>query len=133
MCDQGMIGVGVINCNFTEVIYNLVQECSMYGISLENSYYSSVHHNSIVNNVNQAIDTGGGNNTWYDPVAQEGNYWDDYLPPGSYVVSGTSGSEDLYPLSTITISEYNISIPYIVIGFLLLSICIPIIVKRKSK
>lgn len=105
-------GKGVEECIFRENIIKNNGEDSKYpdethlsepyGIRLgEESCFNTIYHNFFINNnpenEKQAFD-GGKNNTWYEEILKEGNYWDD-LPIGQYEIDGTAGSKDLYPLN----------------------------------
>jgi len=77
--------------------------------------YNSIYHNKFLSNKNQALDDGVGN-LWDNGYPSGGNYWSDYngrdrySGPGqnlpgrdgigdiSYVILGTAGSTDRYPL-----------------------------------
>ena len=130
MCVDGMIGAYIAYTNSCKIIYNLFQDNSVYGIELDNVYFSEVHHNTIINNVNQAIDDNGANNTWYDKETLEGNYWSDWSGSGVYSISGTSNSVDLYPLGWITITEFHHTLPFTILLLLLIGLCIPQIIRR---
>lgn len=58
---------------------------------------NTIHHNTFINNTIQAYDDGA-SNQWYDSETYEGNYWSDYLGNGSYLITGSAGVRDLYPL-----------------------------------
>ena len=89
------------NCNliFNKLVLNVI-----YGISLNVlSGSNSVHHNYFVYHlmgISQACDDGVGN-IWYDGVALEGNYWNNWSGIGTYAIDGSANSVDLYPLDYI--------------------------------
>jgi parallel beta-helix repeat protein len=83
---------------------NLVGENKVYGISLAGYCDNNlIHHNSFLNNKNGSIQANddGSNNSWYDVVTYEGNYWLDYTGLGSYRINGSAGVTDIYPLADI--------------------------------
>ncbi len=95
-------GISLEESDFCVVTYNLLQENENYGVYLYlDSDNNLVHHNTFVDNnlggTSQAIDSGA-NNYWYDTVALEGNYYNDWSGTGSYSIDGSAGSIDLYPL-----------------------------------
>ena len=72
---------------------------------------------------------------YYKKGLLEGNYWDDWVS-GSYSIDGSTGSEDLYPLSSpyIIIPEFSFElfgIWGILISLTFFLILIPYIRKRK--
>ena len=105
------------------ITYNLFQQGSG-GVELyqytENNH---IHHNTFQNCY--AYDDGF-NNTWYDPVAQEGNYWWDYSGSGNYTIWGSARANDTYPLGSPPvpiIPEFDNDL-----GFTFLLLLIPVIV-----
>ena len=75
----------------------------------------------------QGCDEGRGN-MWYDEETQTGNKWSDYSGEGEYLLDGSAGSVDKYPLSAeapvVNPVDDNSGIP----GFGLFSIAISLIV-----
>ena len=108
-------GINFCSSDFCVITYNLLQENGEYGVYLDSrSYNNSIHHNTFVDNnlggTSQAYDSGA-NNTWYDSVALEGNFWSDHIGSGTYSIDGSTGAIDLYPLAEPTlppiIAEYH--------------------------
>ncbi len=87
--------------NFTTITYNSISDNTQYGVVIYAGYQNKVHHNSFINNnlvgTSQGFDSGT-NNIWYDILSSEGNHWSDWIS-GPYTISGSAGSEDLYPLA----------------------------------
>ncbi len=96
-------GIQLRDSCFAEITDNLIQNNFQYGIHINtNSINNSIHHNTFHNNnpsgVSQAYDDGF-NNTWFDSISLEGNYWSDYSGTGIYSIEGSAGSTDSYPLN----------------------------------
>ena len=73
-----------------------------YGLELLQSCSDNlVYHNNFIDNflmgICQARDSSG-ENTWYNNLLSEGNYWNEYSGTGSYSIEGGAGCCDLYPL-----------------------------------
>lgn len=92
------------------ITYNNIRENNEYGIYLERYGYENViHHNNFYDNnlaqivsylISQAFDGSEthSQNTWYDVLGQEGNYWSD-LYDNDYFIDGFDGARyDGYPL-----------------------------------
>ena len=81
------------------ITYNSIHNNSQYGIEVtfstnaENNLNNFNHNNLIDNNVNAYDEC---NNQWDDGYS-EGNWWDDYVGPGPYTISG-GNNQDNYPL-----------------------------------
>lgn len=100
------------------------------GINLTNSVSFQIYHNNFINNIDQAIDDNGNENTWDNGYPSGGNYWADYTGIDSdldgigdtpYVIDGDS--QDRFPLlNEFIIPEFQeIIIPIIaMIGLFLL-------------
>ena len=85
-CNRGIYIYDGVAAN--AIIYNTLQDNAQYGIHIEvinsESNNNVLHHNNLINNgISNAYDEC--HNTWDDGVS-EGNYWDDYTPPGTYTV-----------------------------------------------
>ncbi|NPD89485.1 MAG: hypothetical protein HGN29_12265 [Asgard group archaeon] len=138
---QNYYGVELTDSNNATIYSNLFQESSAVAIELEDSTENcTIYHNTFVDNVlmgfysSQAYDNGI-NNIWYNKTLQEGNYWDDWTS-GPYDIDGDAGYQDLYPLSSPTITpfipEYNNSFmaSFIIIPIL---VFIPSFIQRRKK
>lgn len=113
--EAGNIGIyssGNFSAN-SLIIGNNISKCQT-GVELSSSGWL-VFHNNFVNNSLHAEDNG--NNTWYNytvtydgiPIGMRGNYWSGWNSSQPYLIAGTSGSLDMYPISaTVT---YPIVIP----------------------
>ena len=84
------------------ISYNEFLNNTYEGVSIEESGFNSIHHNTFsFNNLaetSQASDTGW-NNTWYDVVSLSGNFWNGWNSSDPYIISGNANSTDLYPLN----------------------------------
>ncbi len=100
-------GLSLENSSSCVLSYNNLQRNEEYGIGLYSSSSSNIiHHNNFVDNNYGGTPQGhddGTNNTWYDTVALEGNYWSDWSGTGSYSIDGFAGAIDLYPLDEPTL------------------------------
>ncbi len=101
-------GITLSDSSFNILKNNTVLDNLDTGISLHTSTdNTTIYHNNIIDNVNQAVDDGE-NNTWYSSVLKEGNYWSDYtgtdedddgVGETNYTkIDGSAGSNDTYPL-----------------------------------
>ena len=99
-------------CTDNVITGNTIANSSRMGINLGSNGNVIYHNNFINNGINNAYDTY--NNTWYNPVLHEGNYWSDFDEPvegaydtnndgiidSPYNISGrTPPNQDLYPLA----------------------------------
>ena len=64
--------------------------------------------NNNQSGISQAYDSGN-NNTWYDVVLLEGNYWSDLDSNCTYEIAGQADAMDPYPLNRS--QDCNISHP----------------------
>ncbi len=83
--------------------YNNLINNTAYGIYFNYSSENQVHHNNFIGNneggVSQAYQKSGVKNTWFDEESEEGNFWDNLHGAEVYVIEGTVGLYDKYPLS----------------------------------
>ena len=80
---------------------NFIENNRYHGVAIGYGSYNLIHHNNFTNNniggSSQGYDSGS-DNIWYDIISSEGNFWSDYVEPGTYSIDGSANSEDLYPL-----------------------------------
>ncbi len=106
-------GLNLVNSSNCLIIYNQFLDNTGYGVMIDDTSSNNlVHHNAFVKNrfgsISQGYDAGQ-NNTWYEEVTQEGNYWSNWNGTISYEIAGFAFSSDLYPLSEPP--EYPPTIP----------------------
>ncbi|MHA1686548.1 MAG: right-handed parallel beta-helix repeat-containing protein [Candidatus Heimdallarchaeaceae archaeon] len=94
-------GIDLYNMS-NAIIYGNTLYSNGYGVYVEaNCANNTIHHNNFTKNnipeMSQAYDAGV-NNTWYDPLTLEGNYWSDWNGTGIYPIDGPANSFDPYPL-----------------------------------
>ena len=113
-------GIGIYRSNFVNISYCIFYQGFFEAIMITESHNASITYN-LFQNGNTGVDIGssstnnsihhntfeyasgydsGDNNTWYDPITQEGNYWWDYSGSGNYTVPGPVRANDTYPLTT---------------------------------
>ncbi|MHA1346549.1 MAG: NosD domain-containing protein [Candidatus Heimdallarchaeaceae archaeon] len=90
------------NCEVNTISFNIFLKNKNNAINIGmSSNINFIHHNSFFNNnensTSQAYDSGSGN-YWYDTLTLEGNYWSDWNQTNGYLIGGSSGSTDPYPL-----------------------------------
>ncbi len=94
-------GIYAYGRGYGHILNNDIIDNSEKGVYLHNTRQFIVYHNNFMRNgVNARSSFGEGLNFW--DGFQEGNYWDDYEPPGHYPISGNSDEVDRYPFD-----EYN--------------------------
>jgi parallel beta-helix repeat protein len=97
-------GIRLWESSENEITYNTISDCDDYGINLQfGSRNNTIYHNNLYDNhigSSQGYDSSAlNNNTWYNEILKEGNFWNDYTSPGVYVISGSSGTYDYFPLN----------------------------------
>ncbi|MFX0125420.1 MAG: NosD domain-containing protein [Candidatus Hodarchaeota archaeon] len=94
-------GFSLRNSTKCGITLNTLLENQGYGIFLdEASLNNTIHHNAFFlnkNGFNQAADNGT-NNQWYDTATMKGNYWENHNGTDEYLIDGTAGARDSYPL-----------------------------------
>jgi len=104
-------GIRGWNTNNSVFFSNNLVNNNVNGMEIrEECHNNIVHHNIFYNNCkyvdsgesfSQAVDEGI-NNSWYDSISNEGNYWSNWDGSGEYRIDGLSGSVDKYPLTLDT-------------------------------
>ena len=132
-------GVGIFcdNVDDSAFIHNYIHENTEYGISLDlRSSNNVIHHNEFYNNniagTSQACDYGK-NNTWFDPMLQEGNLWMDYEGKGDYYIDGDARSVDIYPLGSDPTKTNNLSVSMEIIWFSISILTLYSAISRRKK
>lgn len=132
-------GVGIFCDNVDEsaIINNYFHENTGYGIQFDlQSQNNVIHHNEFYNNniggTSQACDHGK-NNTWHDPVLQEGNRWMDYSGKGDYSIDGDARSVDIYPLGSDPTKTNNLSVSMEIIWFSISILTLYSAISRRKK
>ncbi len=104
--DPEKSGVGILlsESSYNLIHLNVIRYFLTYGISLRiNSNNNIIFHNSLYNNTLSTFQSQGNDesygNIWYNFHINEGNYWNDLGSNSTYVIAGTAGSVDLFPLS----------------------------------
>ncbi len=97
---DNVCGMRISNSNSSTFSYNIIQNSTLYGVTLDSLSSSNLfHHNAFIGNnpegFSQASDNGT-DNTW--SYKRKGNYWSDWLE-GDYLIDGTAESADSHPLS----------------------------------
>ncbi len=105
ICSQnGIDGIRIEDSYNCLVIKNYLYQNIQFGIHLDEFCHTNqLYHNNFLQNQNetaQAYDDGS-NNYWYDTAVNEGNYWSDYAGAGEYLLAGSTGARDYYPLQNI--------------------------------
>ncbi len=125
------IGSGILIhlSDYNLFTYNNLINNTAYGIYLNYSSENHVHHNNFIGNneggVSQAYQKSGANNIWFDEESNEGNFWNDLHGSEVYMIEGSLGLYDKYPLSEPTKppeSKRNYLILIITISLALFSI-----------
>jgi len=137
--EQCSSGLSLYESSNLHILMNNFYDNSQEGLYMDICYDSRIYWNNFTDNNQgniQAFDYGGGNNTWYNSITLEGNYWSDYGGTGPYAIDGNTGSEDLYPLSGpyIIIPEFSfemLGLWGVLISITFFLVIIPYIRRRK--
>lgn len=100
-----LYGLLVDGSNTSDISGNLFEVNGNFGLSIDSSSYSNtIYYNSFFDNNGGTFqgNDDGGSNSWYSGT--EGNLWSEYTGTGTYNISGTASSVDLYPVTTISIN-----------------------------
>ena len=129
-------GINILSSSDIDIINNTIQYHPSYGVNIQSgSSNVIIHHNHFIdNNIggSQASDSGS-NNVWYDIDTMQGNWWNDWTG-GDYVIDGSAGSLDIYPLGVpIVVAEfaYTQSVTYLVLLSSVL-IIVSVVIKKKK-
>ncbi|MFO8109491.1 MAG: NosD domain-containing protein [Thermoplasmata archaeon] len=82
-------GFYIYNSNSDNITNNNISSNYEYGIYIDLSSSTRIYHNQIIDNINQAYDSGG--NQWDNGYPSGGNYWSDH--EGIDILSGPNQSE----------------------------------------
>lgn len=115
-------GIYLSSAGYNTISFNSIASNKNYGLTMStNTNYNTVHHNNFDHNAasvsrKQGIDVSG-KNFWNSTEKTEGNYWADWQPPGHpdndgdgivdtpYVIDGSMGAKDKYPLTNAVVPE----------------------------
>ncbi|MHA1401270.1 MAG: right-handed parallel beta-helix repeat-containing protein [Candidatus Heimdallarchaeaceae archaeon] len=82
-------GLRLHSSNHSIISKNVLVENFGYGITLESSHNTTIYNNIFIDN-NLAGDSQGyddtGDNYWYNPDTEQGNYWSDWNNIGNYSI-----------------------------------------------
>ncbi|MCK4770858.1 MAG: right-handed parallel beta-helix repeat-containing protein [Candidatus Heimdallarchaeota archaeon] len=127
-------GIFVADSSNCTIAYNIIENNTRYGIYMRKySDDNIIHHNTFIGNnfegISQVLDSGK-NNTWFDPLTKEGNYWSDYEGEGKYNITGSANSKDPYPLDNNLEKIHETDFSIVTLPIFLLVI---FIVQRRKK
>ncbi len=95
-------GISFHSSNYNFITFNRIRMNTEYGIHFILSTSNIIHHNNFINNnlggVSQAFSSTSANNTWYEVINLEGNFWSELDLAEYYQIEGSDNSQDLYPL-----------------------------------
>jgi parallel beta-helix repeat protein len=92
----------IIWSDYNLITHNLIQNSEDYGIIILADYciiHSNVFLDDNITNESQALSTQQWN-LWYDETNCRGNFWSDWVS-GEYIIDGSYGNTDPYPLYEI--------------------------------
>ncbi|MFX0208305.1 MAG: nitrous oxide reductase family maturation protein NosD, partial [Candidatus Hodarchaeota archaeon] len=96
------VGVNLIASDECLIIWNMLAENKGVGVYLSSGCETNqIHHNIFLNNKNggtQACDKGT-SNFWFDKSSLKGNEWSDHTGIGEYLIDGSAGNSDPYPIA----------------------------------
>ncbi|MHA1954822.1 MAG: right-handed parallel beta-helix repeat-containing protein [Candidatus Heimdallarchaeaceae archaeon] len=116
---MNLVGIFMSGSSFENIInLNEISNNTYEGIKIVSGTFNTIHHNSFFYNnlesASQASDNAS-NNTWFDEVKSEGNYWHGWNTSLTYEILGDANSTDPFPLDNpvipiIPYSEIDINI-----------------------
>ena len=99
---NGIIMLSYNNNHHNIIFNNEIEDNGNYGVDISpGSNDNFIYGNLFMNNSENALDSGV-NNSWDN--GSLGNCWDDYNGTGPYIISGSAGSQDNFPM----FNNYNI-------------------------
>jgi len=132
-------GVVVSYTSLVNITLNLFQKNSNYAIRLDNHANDNIiyYNDFIENNIekpSQAYDDGY-NNTWYNLISYEGNYWSNWVGINVYPIAGSANAVDNHPLNKpvhewLNVKTFGSSWCFAFIG---LSLTVYTIIKTRKK
>ena len=93
----------ILDLSNSNLVYNnSFLDNHQYGVCLNTGENNSIYFNEFIDNsyggIPQAYDDGV-NNLWYNDSVNVGNYWSDWDELSPYLIDGSAGAYDLYPIS----------------------------------
>jgi parallel beta-helix repeat protein len=131
---NNFIGISASASDNNIITYNSISHSTSYGIVFGSLCDNNlIHHNFFIDNgeLPQALDNGV-DNVWFDSEAFEGNYWSEFSGTGSYVIAGTTGSIDLFPLNEEGQAISELTNPSLFALLILNVLCLGIIIIRRK-
>ncbi len=107
-CTGGFGGIWLYNTENSTLVNNTIFGCSNYGVWIRGTSSVDIYGNKFGWNAQNAADDSGVN---WDNSVDTGNAWSDYEGVGDYVIGGTVGGTDHYPLVLTDDTPPEISSP----------------------
>lgn len=105
LCDESYDGT---------ITRNAVYENFDVGLLITSSSYNLQLYDNIIGfNANSNAEDDGGINIW-DNGIDFGNYWDDYLGTGEYIIAGSASATDRYPQTLAPIIDSPGNVTYVI-------------------
>jgi parallel beta-helix repeat protein len=104
---NGADGLSLFGADRFLIINNNFTENTAIGLSLDySSDYNTVYNNTFIDNTGSNAYSYQSTNDFDDGVSI-GNYWSDYIGPGTYTVDGYGGAVDNYPRGPTNILDHG--------------------------